>query len=186
MTYQSSVPVVGEAYASSSYQDELTLAALFLASAENSSQRYEEAEGYYKQFELSGYDGVFNWDSKTPGLAVLFSQLAQVGLGGDMSKWQTEAERYFDNIVNKKGPGFLTSGECGILFHNGEVLNIWFKGGLLWYDGDSDDASLNPALNAAMLLTRYAPMATSPDKATAYLVSQSLFSAGAYISPCWI
>ena len=29
-------------------------------------------------------------------------------------------------------------------------------GGLLYYDGDSDDASLNPALNAAMLLTRFA------------------------------
>jgi hypothetical protein len=29
-------------------------------------------------------------------------------------------------------------------------------GRLLWHSGDSDDASLNPALNAAMLLTRYA------------------------------
>jgi len=39
----------------------------------------------------------------------------------------------------------------------------------LWYDGDSDSASLNPALNAAMLLTRYAPLATSSDKRTSYL-----------------
>jgi len=68
-----------------------------------------------------------------------------------MSKWQTEAEKYFDNIVNKDGPGYLTNG------------------GLLWYNGDSDDASLNPALNAAMLLTRYAPLASSSDKKTAYL-----------------
>jgi endoglucanase len=43
-------------------------------------------------------------------------------------------------------------------------------GGLLWYPGDSDDASLNPALNAAMLLTRYAQIATTPDKKNNYLV----------------
>ena len=43
-------------------------------------------------------------------------------------------------------------------------------GGLLWYPGDSDDASLNPALNAAMLLTRYAQIATTPDKKKNYLV----------------
>lgn len=30
------------------------------------------------------------------------------------------------------------------------------SGGLLYYPGDSDDASLNPALNAAMLLTHFA------------------------------
>lgn len=43
-------------------------------------------------------------------------------------------------------------------------------GGLLWYPGDSDDASLNPALNAAMLLTRYAQIATTQDKKRNYLV----------------
>ncbi|KZP24536.1 glycoside hydrolase family 9 protein, partial [Athelia psychrophila] len=40
--------------------------------------------------------------------------------------------------------------------------------GLLWYDGDSDDASLNPALNAAMLMSRYAIMATTSSKQTTY------------------
>ena len=50
---------------------------------------------------------------------------------------------------------------------------IWFvllTGGLLWFDGDSDEASLNPALNIAMLMARYAPMASTPDKTTAYQV----------------
>lgn len=110
MTYQTSVPQAGTAYASSSYQDELTMAALFLANAENSTERFQTAEAYYDEFELGGYDGVFNWDSKTPGLAVLFSQIAKSGLGGNMSKWQDESERYFDKIINKKGPGHLTSG----------------------------------------------------------------------------
>lgn len=104
------MPAVGTAYASSTYQDELTLAALFLANAENSTQLYQEAEEFYDKFGLGGNDGVFNWDSKTPGLAVLFTQLAEVGLSEDKSKWKREAERYFDNIVYKKGPGFLTNG----------------------------------------------------------------------------
>lgn len=110
MTYQTSVPVAGVAYASSSYQDELTLAALFLANAENSTEMYKEAEAMYSQYGLGGFNGVFNWDSKTPGLAVLFSQLAQTGLGGNQSQWQAEAERYFDNIINNGGPGYLTKG----------------------------------------------------------------------------
>jgi hypothetical protein len=43
--------------------------------------------------------------------------------------------------------------------------------GLLYYDGDSDAASLNPALNAAMLLQRFAPLASTTEKRLAYQVS---------------
>jgi endoglucanase len=43
-------------------------------------------------------------------------------------------------------------------------------GGLLWYPGASDNSSLNPALNAAMLLTRYAQIATTQNKTKSYLV----------------
>ena len=41
----------------------------------------------------------------------------------------------------------------------------------MWYGGDSDDASLNPALNAAMLLMRYADsnLASTSDKAISYV-----------------
>ena len=46
-----------------------------------------------------------------------------------------------------------------------------FAGGLLYYNGDSDEASLNPALNAAMLLQRFAPLASTSDKRVAYQVS---------------
>lgn len=44
-------------------------------------------------------------------------------------------------------------------------------GGLLYYNGDSDAASLNPALNAAMLLHRFAPLASTNEKKAAYQVS---------------
>lgn len=40
----------------------------------------------------------------------------------------------------------------------------------MWWDGDSDSASLNPAMNAAMLLARYAPIASTTEKTHSYLV----------------
>jgi endoglucanase len=174
-TYQTSVPAVAASYPSSSYTDDLTLSALFLSWAENSTARFQEAERYYQQYQLAGQNGVFNWDSKTPGLSVLFAQISQspTGIGNNLSSWQTEAERYFDRIVNQQGPSYLTPGEdnslCKCLF----CFLIFLPGGLLYYDGDSDDASLNPALNAAMLLRRYAPMATSSDKKSLYVVSKN-------------
>ena len=111
-TYQSAVPQAGIAYASSSYGDELTMAALHLAWATNSSDYYSQAENYYQRFSLGGGNAVFNWDSKTPGLAVLFAQLANTGVSfaGNLSGWQAESERYFDRILNGKGPSFKTKG----------------------------------------------------------------------------
>ncbi|KAJ7086757.1 glycoside hydrolase family 9 protein [Mycena epipterygia] len=151
-TYQSSVPQVAASYGSSSYGDELAIAALFLAWSNASATYYQEAQHYFQQYQLSGENSVFNWDSKTPGVYVLFAQIAQSssGLGGNLTLWQAECERYFDAIVNNHGPGFLTND------------------GLLFYNGDSDDATLNPALNAAMLLTRYAQMASTSDKKASY------------------
>lgn len=111
-TYQTAAPQAGLAYASSSYGDDLTMAALFLASATNSTDYYSQAEAYYTQYSLGGKDGVFNWDSKTPGLAVLFAQLANSGasFAGNLSSWQAESERYFDHILNGGGPSFKTKG----------------------------------------------------------------------------
>ncbi|PFH52542.1 glycoside hydrolase family 9 protein [Amanita thiersii Skay4041] len=152
-TYQTSVPAIKESYGSSSYEDDLALAALFLSRASESSDLYRDAEAYYDKYELSKQNRVFNWDSKGPGLPILFAQVAQSSskTNGNFSKWQIAAERYLDDIVNGKSQGYMT------------------KDGLLYYDGDSDSASLNPALNAAMLMSRYAPMASTFDKKTAYL-----------------
>ncbi|KAF9534159.1 glycoside hydrolase family 9 protein [Crepidotus variabilis] len=148
-TYQTSVPQVESAYGSSAYGDELSMAALFLAFATNQQSYYQDAETDYTKYDLAHNNRVFNWDSKTPGVAVLFSQVLQAnsGLGGNFSTWQQKAEDYFDNILN-----------------NGEYTDD----GLLYYDGDSDDASLNPALNVAMLMERFAPIASSRDKTSSY------------------
>jgi len=88
------------------------MAALFLAWATSSSSLYRDAEDFYTKYELANSNRVFNWDSKTPGVAVLFAQVNQANssLGGNFTVWRDRAELYFDDIVNKKGPGYLTEG----------------------------------------------------------------------------
>ncbi|KAF9008918.1 9 glycosyl hydrolase [Cyathus striatus] len=156
-TYQTSVPEVASSYESSGYGDELAMAALFLSWVTDSGSLYQEAEGYWEKYELDSQLRVFNWDSKVPGLPVLFSQVAQSSfvIGGNFTKWQIEAEKYFDDVVGMDGPGALT------------------HGGLLYYDGDSDLASVNPALNAAMLLNRFSNMTSSSEKKIAYQLLQN-------------
>lgn len=48
-----------------------------------------------------------------------------------------------------------------------EIIHV---DGLLYYNGDSSEASLNPALNAAMLLERFAPLTSTPQKRSKYEV----------------
>lgn len=64
---------------------------------------------------------MWNWDSKTPAVYVLFVEAAiarpglalGAGLDVNLTGWQTEAEGYFDKIVNnKKRRGSLTRGLC--------------------------------------------------------------------------
>ncbi|KIM68684.1 glycoside hydrolase family 9 protein [Scleroderma citrinum Foug A] len=151
VVYQQSVPEAGIAYPSSGYGDELTIAALFLSLALNSTSLYQQAEAYYSQYDLGNYRGVFNWDSKAPGLPVLFAQIAHANpTFGNISNWQTAAESYFDGVVYGGGEGYST------------------RGGLLYYPDDSDEASLNPALNAAMLLNRYVPLASTQQRKQDY------------------
>ncbi|KAF5333071.1 hypothetical protein D9611_002374 [Ephemerocybe angulata] len=152
--YQKSVPEVAASYASTEYGDDLAIAALFLAWATNDAALYQEAEGYYDKYKLQEDNRLFNWDTKTPGLPVLFSQIAKSNpnVGGNLGKWQDAAEAYFDSIVNNKdSPAFMTTG------------------GLVYFEGNSDDNSINPALNLAMLLRRYSTLTTSSDKKSKYL-----------------
>lgn len=112
-TYQTSVPQAASIYGSSGYGDELAIAALFLALATGSNVTYQEAESYWTHYNLASSNRVFNWDSKTPGLPVLFAQANAVNpaLGGNYTTWQAVAESYFDDLVNKNGGGFMTQGK---------------------------------------------------------------------------
>jgi hypothetical protein len=66
------------------------------------------------------------------------------------------------------------SPEVGALVLAQEVTD--HQGGLLYYDGDSELASLNPAIGAAALLLHYVPMASDQSKADSYVVSRPLRS----------
>ncbi|KAG8885171.1 hypothetical protein FRB97_001989 [Tulasnella sp. 331] len=164
-TYTTAIPGVDWAYASSSYQDEQALAAVMMSvaataggatsSSSPTPQSYLDTATDMWSSDKLNQDVVLNWDSVSPAVPILLTQIASLGNSnlhpsGGSSKWQGESETYLDRVVNENGRGYLT------------------KGGLLWYSGDSDLASLNPAMNAAMLLFIYAPMATSSSKTSQY------------------
>ncbi|WRT65801.1 uncharacterized protein IL334_002750 [Kwoniella shivajii] len=158
-TYYSSLGESVAAYASSNWQDDLTLSALSLAVATNDSTYYADAYNYYVTYALSGLKEVWNWDSVIPAIYVLFAetaitrpQLAKgAGLDTNLTGWRTETENYFDSIIDGTFKrSYLT------------------KGGLLYVDGDSDEASLNPAMAIAMLMFKYAPIASSQQKTEEY------------------
>lgn len=111
--YQKSVPEAAQAYLSSGFGDELAIAALFLSWATDSTDHYVAAEDYWSRYELQDRYRVFNWDSKTPALPVLFAQIAKSrdGLDSNLTHWQGIAERYFDGVVAYKAPSYGTSGE---------------------------------------------------------------------------
>ncbi|KAI0751507.1 Six-hairpin glycosidase [Daedaleopsis nitida] len=148
-----------KAYASSAYADELAIAALFLALSEtgsNATAYYADAVKWYYSNDLgsqlhAGDETVLNWDSKTPAIPILAAELASTypnvvsGSNATLEVWQQAVEDYFDIFINIRGRSYLTGG------------------GLLYFPGDSDEASLNPALNIAMLMARYvsAGIATS-------------------------
>lgn len=87
-----------------------------LALATNSSSYYSDAVKFYNQYNLNPTDTVFNWDSVTPALPVLFVQiaLARPSVASNVTGWQTIAEKAFDGIIAGSGRAKQT------------------KGGLLW------------------------------------------------------
>lgn len=170
-TYQTAVPQSATLYGSSGFGDDLAWGALWLYRATNDSTYYQKAVNYYTQFALTSQQPVFNWDSTTAGLYVLLAQTAATTSSGNLTGWQTEAEQYFDSMVSQSGP-------------NGVFLT---PGGLLFFPNDSPDASLNPALNVAMLMLHYLPYASSQDKASKYstfAINQINYALGANPMKC--
>lgn len=115
-TYQTAVPSVGDAYASSGFEDEIAIAELFLSLADNSTDFYKGASQTYQKNGLDDHlsnDAVFNWDEKAPGVAILGAQIAKaypsLASGVDV-EWKDDAEDYLDRIVNQKGRSWVTSG----------------------------------------------------------------------------
>lgn len=113
------MPSVADAYESSGYADELAIAGLFMALAGNSTDAYGQAVQVYQKSNLVSHlkqDTVFNWDEKTPGVVVLGAQIAKAypDLAAQSSyDWRSDAEAYFDRIVNNKSRAFMTDGQLG-------------------------------------------------------------------------
>ena len=110
-----------------------------------------------------------NWDGRNPAVFVSLVEAALArpalaagaGLATNLTGWQTQMEAYLDGILEgKKSRPYFTDGRHGSVrsVRWGPLLTWSLKTGrLLWYEGDSNSASLNVALNAAILFDRYAP-----------------------------
>ena len=162
--YSDSVPALGEAYGSTSWADDLTLSALALSLATNNSQYYADAYKFYVTYNLTGSQQPFDWDHRFAAVYQLFVEVALsrpslaigAGLDVNLTGWQTEAEAYYDRMVNQQiKNGFLT------------------PGGLLYITPESPYDSLQIATAIAFLLFKYAPIASTAAKTQAYNVSVS-------------
>lgn len=120
VSFATSIPAVASAYGSSGWGDDMALAALSLALATNQSRYYADAYRWYGRYSLTGTSFVYNWDSKTPAVFVLFVEAARAnpslargaGLAVNETGWQREAENYFDRVINGQTTNtYRTGGE---------------------------------------------------------------------------
>jgi endoglucanase len=152
--YQKAVSGVSWAYPSTDYADELVLSSTFLAMATGNETYAQYAQSTFTTNQFPYANGALNWDQHTPATPVLLAQLAimEPNMNVSFTLYQNKSEIWLDNIID---------GSMAQTFST--------PGGLFWFDGDSDDASLNPSLNAAFLMTVYHGMASSTLKGAGYL-----------------
>lgn len=155
--YQKAVPDVTWAYPSTDFNDELMLGSAFTALASGDIAWVTKAIDYYTTAGTNYPPtyGILNWDGKGPLVAPTLARLALAMPGADsrldFGRFQSDAELYLDPLES-----------------NSMQDTSRTKGGLAWFKGYSDSASLNPALNSAWLSLLYAPLASSDTKRTAY------------------
>ncbi len=153
--YSVATPVAGQSYPSSDWEGDVAFAGLWLSLAKGDPSYANQGLAYYPNGTnpYAGVNAALNWDRKQSALPVLATQIAQhnASLGLNMTRFQTDSEAYFDHLLN------------------GQMQDVsQTKGGLYWWKGDSDSASLNPALNAAFIADLYSGFATTSAKTAAY------------------
>jgi endoglucanase len=151
--YQKAVSGVSWAYPSTDYADELVLSSTFLAMATGNQSYADYAQATFASNQFPYTYGALNWDQHTPATPVALAQLAilRPGMNVSFDQYQNSSEIWLDNILSGKMEQTFTT-----------------PGGLFYFNGDSDDATLNPSLNAAFLMTVYQGMASSTTKGTNY------------------
>lgn len=157
--YSQTVPATAEDYGSNGFGDDLVWGGLWLYLATNDISYYNSATNYYNQFSQKGLNTALDWDSRVLANYFLLFLIAKNNGQGDLNTYQSEVERYFDRILNDS-PNGKKAGDG--------VTTFFTPGGLLYYDGDSNDASLNPAMNVVQIMIRYYPFATSSQKSQQY------------------
>lgn len=149
--YSTSVPQAKNLYPSSSYQDKLVWAALWLYKATGEEIYYNKAINYFTQFFLQDSRQVITWADQTSAIYFLLVQITN----GDELSWKLEAEKFLDYMLN---PQLVPKSPCS-----------YTPGGLLWCDGVSDFNSINIPLNIAFVSLLYAPYATTTEKSSKYI-----------------
>ena len=153
--YSIASPIAGQSYPSSDWEDDVTFAGLWMTLATGNTSYANQGLTYYPNGSnpYASINAALNWDRKVSALPILATQMSQqsASFGLNMTRFQTDAETYFDQ---------LTDGKMADVSQT--------KGGLYWWAGDSDGASLNPALNAAFIADLYSGFATTSAKTAAY------------------
>ncbi|KAL3647820.1 hypothetical protein CASFOL_008788 [Castilleja foliolosa] len=133
--YQQSIPVAGQFYSSSGYEDELVWAAAWLHLATNDSS-------YLNFIEKSSNGGVrrmFSWDDKYAGAQVLIGKGILDGKlsgSGNLGQLKNNGEQFICNAIQK--------GSSNVRKTNG---------GMLWFD---EWSNLQYVASTSYLLTAYA------------------------------
>ncbi|XP_047942976.1 endoglucanase 13-like [Salvia hispanica] len=133
--YQNSIPVAGQFYSSSGYEDELVWAAAWLRQATNDNSYLE----FIKSKNSGGTRRMFSWDDKYAGAQVLISKgLLQGKLpkSENLEQYKKGAEEFMCNCIQK--------GNSNVQKSNGGLL--WF---LPW-------SNLQYVTSATFLITTYA------------------------------
>ncbi|KAL9164972.1 hypothetical protein ABFS82_06G139800 [Erythranthe guttata] len=134
--YQNSIPVAGQFYSSSGYQDELLWAAAWLQRATN-NQRY--ADFINQSSNTGGTRGMFSWDDKYVGAQLLVAKgilERRFPASGNMGQMKNSAEQFICNCIQKGNGNFQKT-----------------KGGLLWFLPWSNLQYVN---SASFIMSAYA------------------------------
>jgi len=149
--YQKSVPAVKEWYASSDYSDELVLGGLMLYRATSNSYFLKRAEFYYKKYKVGENRDPTDWDSKHGLCFLLGAQLVKQNQVKSSVDWLAALTSYLDETTSSKAGGASKT-----------------PGGLLWWNGSSDENSLPTAMGVTYIMTEYARLFPKDPKSQTY------------------
>ncbi|KAG1444850.1 hypothetical protein G6F56_010131 [Rhizopus delemar] len=143
--YQFSVPTLATVYGSTDYLDDLVLSSLALYKTTGNQTYLDDTLGYYQLTDWrTNHTEPLDWDNKYGAVYVLLAEaLFNLSTPDTSLQRRNDAEKYLDGMVN------LTS------------VNQT-KGGLLFWDGYSDDNSNANAMSSCFLLLAYSAKILRP------------------------